>query len=147
MLLHKIALICDEYWIGSSINFLGKFSLVFLVFLASHSCCCFSSDSVTFSLADLEMLLICQGCPVRNMIRATWVNPIANQLVLFRFGKAEQIRRLVTSVFAGHWPKSISAIPPCQNIFLFDCFFSSLQRCHRNGIMLIKRFWRHKLFI
>ena len=154
MLIHKIVLICDGYWIGSSIIFLEKFSfakinLYFSFFgVASHRSCCFSSVDVTFWLADLEMLQICQSCPVRNMIRATWVNPIADQLVLSRFGKAEQIRRLVTSVFAGHWPKSISAIPPCQNIFLFDSFFLILtMMSQKQDYANQKMFWGHKLCI
>ena len=53
------------------------------------------------------------------------MNRIADQRVLFRFGKIEQIRRLVTSVFAGRRPKSISAIPPSQNISPLIVYFPS----------------------
>ena len=53
-----------------SFKFLSIFldqNLVYCVFLFTQIC--LSLGGVTFSPVSLEMLLICQNCPVRNLIR------------------------------------------------------------------------------
>ena len=95
--------------------------------------------SFAFSPGDLEMLLICQSCPSSQehdtpRIIREWIQLQIKGFV--QIWQSGQIRRLVTSVFAGHWPKSISAIPPAARISSsFIVSFSSplLQEPEKGG--------------